>query len=137
MKQEDKNLLLKDLCARLPYGVIIEHDGNLSKLDTIFMCDDISISSTSIDKKLSYNLDLDEVKPYLYPLSSMTEEKKYNNPIGFSQMLTILANRDWECITIRHRDLQKLIDWFDKNHFDWRGLIPMGLANDATGLNIY
>ena len=127
MTQENKELLLKDLCGRLPYGVILN------------CCDTVGEKLTAIDERglINHDYDIDEVKPYLFPLSSMTEEKKYNNPIGLSQMLTILADRDWECITIRHRDLQKLIDWLNKNHFDWRGLIPMGLAIDATNKSIY
>jgi hypothetical protein len=125
MIQEQKELLLKDLCGRLPYGVIIEHEGNLSELDTIFMCDSISISSTSIDKKLSYNLDLDEVKPYLFPLTSMTEEQK----LELTTLKTYVSlNKNREYL---------LFDWLNANYFDYRGLIPMGLANDATGLNIY
>jgi hypothetical protein len=79
---------------------------------------------------------LSEVKPYLFPLSSMTEEQKQ-----------YLKNRfcyDWDGepyelwkYQIEIWDADELIDWFHKNHFDYRGLIPMGLANDATGLNIY
>ena len=127
LNNQEKELLLKDLCARLPYGVILN------------CCDAVGEKLTAIDENglVNHDYDIDEVKPYLFPLSSMTEEKKYNNPIGLSQMLTILADRDWECITIRHRDLQKLVDWFNKNHFDYRGLIPMGLAIDATNKNIY
>jgi hypothetical protein len=141
MTQEQKTLLLKDLCGRLPYGVIIEHEGNLSKLDTIFMCDSISISSTSIDKNLSYNLDLDEVKPYLFPISSMTAEQLYELRKmfgfevefgdGFIELSTFHHGR------LGYLEMDALFEWFDKNHFDYRGLIPMGLANDATNLNIY
>ena len=137
MTQKEKDLLLNDLCSRLPHGVIIEHKGNLSKLDAIFMCDSISISSTSMDKKLSYNLDLDEVKPYLYPLSSMTEEqyKEYNTlrdsvPTYFYEFGDIVED---EVLY----DNFKSIDYLIVNHFDYRDLIPMGLAKDATGLNIY
>ena len=127
LNNQEKELLLKDLCARLPYGVILN------------CCDTVGEKLTAIDENglINHDYDIDEVKPYLFPLSSMTEEKKYNNPIGLSQMLTILADRDWEYITIRHRDLQKLIDWFNKNHFDFRNLIGRGLAIDCTNLNIY
>ena len=124
MTQEEKNLLLQDLCSRLPYGVIIEHEGTLSKLDTIFMCDSISISSTSMDNELSYNLDLDEVKPYLYPMSSMSDEQ-------YKEYCELEHSGDMEHLSI------PLLDWCNKNHFDYRGLIPMGLALDATNLNIY
>ena len=135
MKQEDKDLLLRDLCNRLPYGVIIEHDGNLSKVDTIFMCDSISISSTSMDKEFFYNLNLDEVKPYLFPLSSITEEimdEIYNNTgvYDIDSFVHIEVGTTFE-------DLTKIFDILHKHHIDYRGLIPMGLAIDATGLNIY
>ena len=125
MTQENKELLLKDLCSRLPYGVILEHEGNLSKLDTIFMCDFISISSTSMDNKLSYNLNLDEVKPYLYPLSSMTDEQEeeYNN----------LNCYELGCFP----HTEEALDYLIRNHFDYRYLIDEGLAIDCTNLNIY
>ena len=122
-----KELLIKDLCSRLPYGVILN------------CCEIVNEPLTLISHKglVNNDYDIDEVKPYLFPLSSMTEEQLYSNPIGFSQMLTIKADRDWENITINRRAYYKLVDWLNKNHFDYRGLIPMGLAYDATGLNIY
>ena len=145
MTQKDKDLLLKDICSRLPYGIIIKHEGNLSKLDTIFMCDSISISSTSIDKKLVYNLDLDEIKPYLFPLSSMTEEQKYDLYCRFIETDCdfddfkefYLDNGMWHQLHTSLDDIEAIIDWFNKNHFDYRGLIEKSLALDATGLNIY
>lgn len=135
LNNQEKDLLLKDLCSRLPYGVICDDGyGNVLELNSIdkpntvtFKCSDNTLCTA----------DLDKCKPYLFPLSSMTEEQLYNNPVGFSQMLTIKADRDWENITINRRDYYKLVDWFNKNHFDYRGLIPMGLAIDATNLNIY
>jgi hypothetical protein len=126
MTQEDKELLLKDLCARLPYGVIIEHEGDLSILDAIFMCDSISVSSTSMDKKLSYNLALDEFKPYLLPLSSITEEQK-------KELQSLMISDSYG---ILYHTLESF-NYMCKNNIDFRGLIPKGLAIDATGLNIY
>ena len=125
MTREEKDLLLNDLCSRLPHGVIIEHEGNLSKLDTIFMCDFISISSTSMDNKLLYNLYLDEVKPYLYPLSSMTEEQ---NIIYGDFCYAVINSLPWDTQTA----LNELVDWLNKNHFDYRGLIEKGLAIEVT-----
>lgn len=127
MTQEQKDLLLKDLCSRLPYGVILN------------CCNIVSETLTLLDYNglVNNDYDIDEVKPYLFPMSSMTEEQLYNNPIGFSQMLTIKADRDWENITINRRAYYKLVDWFNENHFDYRGLIEKGLAIDATGLDIY
>ena len=135
MTQENKDLLLKDLCARLPYGVKVQrysYEDDVETIETLREIDSDGCMSTLECETLKYI-----AKPYLFPLSSMTEEQLYNNPIGFSQMLTIKADRDWENITINRRAYYKLEDWFNKNHFDYRGLIPMGLANDATGLNIY
>ena len=68
---------------------------------------------------------LSEVKPYLFPLTSMTEEqeKEYNNL------------NCWELGCFPHTE--EALDYLIANHFDYRGLIPMGLAIDATGLNIY
>ena len=142
MTQEQKDLLVRDLCGRLSHGVkcrilgttevkilgSIQYDGENTLFD--FWEDDQKI-------QYGYQLYLSGFRPYLFPLSSMTEEQLYNNPIGFVQMGTIKADRDWGNITINRRAYYKLVDWFNKNHFDYRGLIPMGLAIDATGLNIY
>ena len=133
MTREQKELLLKDLCARLPYGVKISDD----ECDTVNV---VGIHKTAIIipyAGITRTIQVDKCKPYLFPLSSMTEEQLYNNPIGFSQILTIKADRDWENITINRRAYYKLVDWLNKNHFDYRGLIENGLAIDATGLNIY
>lgn len=135
MTQEQKDLLLKDFCARLPYGVKVQSydlDDEMETIETLIEIDSDGYVSTKECDTLKHTL-----KPYLFPLSSMTEEQLYNNPIGFSQMLTIKADRDWEKITINRRAYYKLVDWFNKNHFDYRGLIEEGLAIDATGLNIY
>ena len=131
--QEQKELLIKDLCTRLPYEIIIEHEGILSRLDTIFMCDSISISSTSMDEKLSYNLDLNEIKPCLYPLSSMTDEQKKELDDTLVDLnLKALSDKISSEVVSTYE-----IDFYNKNHFDYRGLIPMGLAMDASELNIY
>lgn len=118
MTQEQKELLLKDLCARLPHGVKISVNDKVEILQGINTIDNVA----EYDSFLSS--DIEEVKPYLFPLSSMTEEQEK------------------ECQQIKHSyyyddDSFVLFDWYNKNHFDYRGLIPMGLANDATGLNIY
>lgn len=149
MTNDNKKLTkLIDLCGRLPYGVIIEHNGNISKLDTIFMCDSISISSTSLDGEDLYNLDLDEFKPYLFPLSSMTEEQ-FNSLKSYADLQyehNTLELVEWNdnCKTLEFwleeipsYCVIKVFDWLNKNHFDYRGLIPMGLAIDCTNLGIY
>ena len=135
MTQEDKNLLLKDLCSRLPYGVMIGHGSNLSKLDTIFMCDSISVSSTSMDKKLSYNLDLDEVKPYLFPLPSMDEELK--NFLKWKLTTPQHDSFDEDPIEDLLNNNMQVVNFCYEYNLDINGLIPKGLAEDATVKNIY
>ena len=119
MTQEDKELLLKDLCERLPYGVKISVNNNIESLQGINVLDNVveygSFLSSSIE----------EVKPYLFPLSSMTEEQEeeYND----------LNSYELGCFP----HTEEALDYLIKNNFDYRGLIEEGLAIDATGLNIY
>lgn len=145
MDQKDKELLLQDLCARLPYGVKVQDElGRINKL-VIGNADLVRLYyndfSTYSEEKLSL--------PYLYPLSSMTEEQteEIHNLIYQGVSESVDETKEW-LKTRKENDLRPItltyilsyklvIDWFCKNHFDYRGLIPMGLAIDATGLNIY
>ena len=122
MKQEDKDLLLKDLCARLPYknlkvrGVFFNYNKDINRCQY-----------EECDSEFKY-VDLkryETLKPYLFPLSSMTEEQEeeYNNLNGY------------ELGCFPHTE--EALDYLIKNNFDHRGLIPKGLAIDATNLNIY
>ena len=140
MTPEQKDLLLKDLCARLPYGVKIAlknngayHHENIAKKGDVtieilkgFNGNYFSIRHTNPLDWDWYDddIDIEDIKPYLFPLSSMTEEEKSQ----YSFFLTRI---------IDGYDASLLINWLNKNHFDYRGLISMGLADDATGLNIY
>ena len=129
MTQEDKDLLLKDLCARLPYGVKCETVRYRPDEKFIISTDTITFENISKYTDASYKI-------YLFPLSSMTDEQK-----------DYIRNRfcyEWEGDPYeiwRHQidieDADELIDWFNKNHFDYRCLIPKDLAIDATGKNIY
>ena len=129
MTQEEKDLLLKDLCARLPYGVKISVD---DKVETV---QGINILDTVVEYDSWLSSDIEEIKPYLFPLSSMTEEqrKEYDKIIYHS--VELHCERYYDVIDVDSCD--ELHDFYHKNHFDYRGLIPMGLALDATGLNIY
>lgn len=122
MTQEEKNLLLKDLCARLPYKVMAQYYDPEDECET---WDEIEgIESSEYVEIGQYSLSIEKVKPYLFPMSSMTEEqeKEYLNTCnGYCTYY-------WT---------DETFDWLNENHFDYRGLIPMGLANDATELNIY
>lgn len=120
MTQEEKQLLLKDLCARLPYGVKCkiwsgddEHHAIIEPLKIggldAFMCND-SIT----------------IKPYLRPMSSMTMtevEKKEYELLAYHCIVTSVG--------FVHLESQTLIDWLNKNMFDYRGLIPKELALEA------
>ena len=113
MTQDEKRLLLVDLSARLPYGVILK------------CCNLVGEKLYIIDSNglVNNDYDLEEVKPCLFPLSSMTGEQ-----------LLELASISFE----NSIDSSiKTLDWCYRNHYDVNNLIPMGLANDATGLNIY
>lgn len=151
MTQEDKELLIKDLCARLPYGVKLQKTYDTSdpvelylidlchhtikfytyKGEGLTMCD---VGNIERFGKLRY-------KPYLFPLSSMTEEQKMEikslcdgteifDDGSWMSYISILGNFNFE-INLA------VVNWLNANNFDYRGLIPKGLAIDATGLNIY
>lgn len=130
MTQENKELLLRDLCARLPYGVKIDNMGKPSILTSINNKYRIIVETAKVEKNLSFNLrgldvlEIEDAKPYLFPLSSMTEEQ-------FNEKWELEHSGDMEHLSI------PALDWLNKNHFDYRGLIPIGAAIDATNLNIY
>lgn len=132
MTQEQKELLLQDLCARLPYGV----KGNFQNSD-----DKLLRSITIMHRYLEPNgmVMTGDIKPYLFPISSMTEEQKRNLISLFNCHVEITQ---YEIKFADYRDSNmdnwnKVFHWCYKNHFDINGLIPMGLAIDATGKNIY
>lgn len=107
MNQEE--ILLKDLCSRLPYGVMVKDRNGVHKLT--------AGNTEFID--LLYNGKCN-IRPYLFPLSSMTEEQK----------------EEWRCIRWSKPPWEEL-DWLNKGKWDYRHLIEKSLALDATGLNIY
>ena len=128
MTQTDKDLLLKDLCARLPYGVKVLYDNQIFEVQYI----EPMYGELKLLDNETYTLSIEEVKPYLFPFSSMTEEQKQElNNLVEESVFQILHSEDG------NPQPQIPMDWYNKNHFDYRELIPMGLANDATGLNIY
>lgn len=127
MIQEDKELLLKDLCARLPYNVIcqVEFKENGKYNSKVMLLSGIFTDEAYFTTK-GGSIYSNEYKPYLFPMSSMTDYQK----------------SDYQFITERwmndpSHSISDSIDWLNKNHFDYRGLIEKGLAIDATNLNIY
>ena len=142
MNTEDKELLLDDLCARLPYGVMlsITHDKYTdetfnARISTIDYCGEIKVRHGFEEYEQVYSLE--QVKPYLFPLSSMSEEQKQE----YSYIVNYISPDDtdnWkEGEFVYVEQMSQLMHFFYRNHLDFRGLIEQGLANDATGLNIY
>ena len=133
MTQEHKDLLLKDLCARLPYGVkgLVTFHKNMTETREEVR----TIDGKLYDRFAKYQnswYDNVTIKPYLFPLSSMTEEQRKECNSYFASVPYYGDN-----IHIPYYFVESLIDFYNKHHLDWRGLIPMDLAIDATDLNIY
>ena len=129
MTREDKELLLKDICARLPYEIKVKfYDHWVDEYEIIPLT----------AKLLSDTVYIGDIKPYLFPLSSMTDEQKktlkvlcdWNDEEADAQSILVLYQKHF----VMKSDV---IDWLHKNHFDYRGLIEKGLAIDATDKNIY
>ena len=131
MTQEDKDLLLKDLCGRLSYNVKVLYENKVFSVDYISAI----YEEIKLDILDNYTIDISEVKPYLFPMSSMTEEQK--------KEYRKVCELDTEILLKHPMDetpfpaLYNSQDWLNKNRFDYRGLIPKGLAEDATDKNIY
>lgn len=136
MTQEHKELLLKDLSARLPYGVkgrVSSSDCNNRKCEFVATINGKLYDRFAVAQESWY--DNVTIKPCLFPLSSMTEEQCYK--------LASIRSSFQDCwkyiktpIPLSICNFEQ-IDFFHKNHLDYRGLIPMGIAEDATGKNIY
>ena len=123
MIQEHKELLLKDLCVRLPYGLKVKCEKYSFPVTILYggNIDEVKFIETGGIENIC------AIKPYLFPLSSMTEEqsKVYHELINGMFGTSALIN------------FEVLTDFFNANHLDYRGLIKKGLAIDATNLNIY
>ena len=142
MKQEDKKLLLKDLCARLPYGIIASVRGSDEEFQHFHILG-IKYGKVLVENSILRVDDFEDVevvKPYLRPMSSMTEEER--EELGKRYVLSSLSfevykihqHKEWyggddeECT---FSDYLWLIDWLNAHHFDYRGLIEKGLALEA------
>ena len=142
MTQEEKILLLQDLCGRLPYGVIVdykenEYDSRQWKISTLHApaySQSGSLISTDNEGWIEYEeykgcgmstgsspLHIEKNLPFLRPMSSMTEEEKKEYDV-FCIKPYLGIDEEMAC---------NFIDWLNKKMFDYRGLIPMGLALEA------
>lgn len=107
MTQEEKNLLFQDLCARLPYGVKVTFAGYSGREDCI-------LNSQHLNS--AYAIEYLRLRPYLRPMSSMTEEEeKQFQDVNMYELPYMVEG----------------LDWLNAHHFDYRGLIEKGLANAA------
>lgn len=159
MTQKDKELLLKDLIGRLPYGVLL-----WNSLDARCGKKPFKLSKINHKKRKAYVQEeeggpivLDEyggwkmndkyslsdfTKPYLRPMSSMTEEelKELNEKYGNIAYFFIQEPPYYHGLQAQHSDIgsieisefSEIYDWLNAHHFDYRGLIPMGLALEAS-----
>ena len=122
MTQEEKKLLLKDLCARLPYGIKVQVEYDAEEFGKTIETDEITMIDKYGEEILLYHASeyfiIEEIKPYLRPMSSMTKEEE---------------DEWWEFEnknTITESHLYSL-NWLNVHHFDYRGLIEKGLALEA------
>lgn len=121
MTQKEKELLLKDLCARLPYGIKAH-----TKIGTDIIV--AGVIDDTVKDETEDSFDISFITPYLRPMSSMTEEELkefrachcvYDLHPSFQPMMCNIANE------------QNMFDWLLAHHFDVRGLIEKGLALEA------
>ena len=148
MTQEEKQLLLQDLCAKLPYGVVCTDnrhgDSRVSLIDINLSSKAISVYYWDFDE---YG-DIEYCKPYLRPMPSMTEEEAREIAAlhDIKDILSVNVTDEYidyivddgfsstERRTLWYDELISSIecfDWFSAHHFDYRGLIPMNLALEA------
>ena len=137
MTQEDKELLLKDLSARLPYKPIVQIEGSgiwalrgIDHDDSAELRDRVIVWHGKNYPSSVNSFPIIECKPFLYPLSSMTEEQKV---IYGDYCYEIMHSIAWDGQFCSN----ELYEWLNKNHFDYHWLIEKGLAIDATNLNVY
>ena len=129
MKQEEKELLLKDICGRLPYGVKVRTSvGGEIRNDK----EQLNFAQLSL-----FEAGHEDIKPYLFPLSSMTEEQK--KEYNFWKHEVPVCHYEYGDVVeeVELFDSPESFEYLIENHFDYRGLIEKGLAIDATNKNIY
>ena len=165
MTQEDKDLILRDLCARLPYGVYINDRGTPNKLVNVCWdgikfvvnCSPFGTGHGRVGTPL-FDGDICYIKPYLRPLSSMTEEEARDLAIlhGYyePEILSVKVTEKYIDVTlddgvcgtytetIWYDEIWiissiKCFDYLNKNMFDFRGLIPKDLALSTEIYNPY
>ena len=135
MNREEKYLVIDDISGRVPHGVVFKTDwGNKTLkgiqydyVNTLLYFGVCNSTNKIIETYVS------EVKPYLLPISSMSDKQKKELEDTLIRLnLEALSDEISSEVIATYE-----IDFYNKNHIDYRGLIPKGLALDATGMNIY
>lgn len=125
-QKEKQQLLLKDLCARLPYGIKLGFENSdLILVPTDFNIYTMQLSTNQIYPKsngvaIEHIYDIWSYRPYLRPMSSMTDKERQSEPY----MTSLDGYMDYY-------EAEGYVDWLNAHHFDYRGLISMGLALEA------
>ena len=119
MIQEEKQLLLKDLCARQPWGVKVQYNNKVYAIDYV----SAEYEEVKLDIIDNYTVGISDIKPYLRPMSSMTEKEKL-------EVKEYLNSIEGKLIGFKARTIW-MIDYLNSIHVDYRGLIHMGLALEA------
>lgn len=133
MTLEEKQLLLQDLCARLPYKVIVEIKSYGQETQKPWFGE---LSCKDLDCFL-HDVAYKSIKPYLRPMSSMTEEEKAEyHSLCFEEEKEVFECGEW-ITRVYYHDTVYSIDWFNKKMFDYRGLIEKGLAISTEKFNPY
>lgn len=133
MTQEEKQLLLRDLCARLPYNPMVEYKGETYNVLGITF-ERLVLCKPFMSFTLNEHPLVEEVKPYLFPMPKADEDEEYNKFLD--ELIEIelkVISGEFE----RNYSFEFEMNYYHKNHIDYRGLIPMGLAEDATDKNLY
>ena len=132
MTQEEKQLLLKDLSARLPYGVIVKENDGVMENDNKLL--DIDM----FDGCINYDYIIEDIKPYLRPMSSITEEEKKElksatcpEGTGYFDEQYLICPMSHFGEHISYDFMSDILNWLNAHHFDYRGLIEKGLALEA------
>jgi len=143
MEKEDKQLLLQDLTARLLYGIKVLYNDEICTIDTIssdgqsLLKNEYGIEFPNIEDSLF--VDLENIKPYLRPMDSMTDEEVTELAYKVFQQPDIDIVRRWVFENKLYPSIDGnpviVIDWLNKRHFDFRGLIEKGLALEVTEEN--
>ena len=139
MTQKEKELLLKDLFARLPYGVKVWYNGASYVVSTINVEKEEIYIKSDATAIVGWWHSVEHIKPYLRPMSSMTEEERRElkndtcpNGTGYFDEQYLICPMSHFGEHISYSFMSDILNWLNAHHFDYRGLIEKGLAIEAS-----